>query len=87
MLYARRMEKERERLPPGMTLMAEEERQKTVELLTQNKEKITREISSMPLTIETPTLVEKHNMLHEKLREIEEAMKLFTRKKVYITAD
>lgn len=82
----KRLAKERERLPPGMKLMSEEERVRTVELLTKNQEKIVKQISELPLTIETPSMVEKNNLLHEKLQELEEALKLFSRKKVYITA-
>eukprot|EP00474_Spongospora_subterranea_P010607 CRZ11065.1 hypothetical protein [Spongospora subterranea] len=82
----KRLDKEKEKLPPGMTLMSEEERQRTVELLLQNQQKLMGQLAKMPLTIETPSLVEKHNQINAKIEEVESALKLFSRKKVYITA-
>lgn len=55
----KRLAQEKESLPPGMTLMSEEERQRTVELLLQNQKKLIGQLAKMPLTIETPSLVEK----------------------------
>ncbi|KMS93258.1 hypothetical protein BVRB_033290, partial [Beta vulgaris subsp. vulgaris] len=56
----KRLEKQKEKLPPGMTLMSEEERQKTVQLLMENQQKLIAELAKMPLTIETPSLIEKY---------------------------
>ena len=83
----RREEKQREKLAPGMVLMSDEERLKTVALLETNEKSIVDELRNMPLRVETHSLIEKQRELHEKLEEIEQALKLFRRQKVYIKAD
>jgi hypothetical protein len=73
--------------PKGMTLMPEEERLSTLEVLKASKEEATKQLAKMPFVIETPTLKKRHSELEAKLREIENAIALFSKTKVYIALD
>jgi hypothetical protein len=73
--------------PKGMKLMPESERIGTLQVLWQSKEEAVRQLGKMPFCIETPSLRNKQNMLEQKLREIENAIALFSRPKVYIAND
>lgn len=73
--------------PRGMMLMPEEERLHTLDTLHSSKEEAMRQLSKMPFVIETPTQKKKQDELEAKLREIERAIALFSKPKVYIAAD
>lgn len=73
--------------PPGMTLMPEEERLSTLEVLKGSKEEASKQLAKMPFVIETPSLKKRHSELEAKLREIENAIALFSKTKVYIALD
>ena len=73
--------------PPGMTLMPEEERLSTLEVLKASKEDATKQLAKLPFVIETPSLKKRHSDLETKLREIENAIALFSKTKVYIALD
>ena len=51
---------------------------------TENKEKLEKEQRNLPLRIETPSMVKKSKELENKLKEVEEAIAMFNRKKVYV---
>lgn len=74
--FARIQEEEAKSIPPGMVLMSEEERQKTLDMLFQSKAKIEEDLRGMPLVVETPSMMNKQNQLYAKLREVEEALKV-----------
>lgn len=71
--------------PKGMKLMPEEERIQTLEVLMRSKEEATKQLMRMPFVIETPSLKRKQGALEAKLREIENAIDLFSKPKVYIS--
>jgi hypothetical protein len=73
--------------PPGMKLMPEEERVGTLDVLSQSKEETTRALQRMPFVLETPSQRKRQNDLEMKLREIDHAISLFSRPKVYVAAD
>ena len=73
--------------PPGMKLMPEEERLHTLEVLRTSQIEAMKQLQAMPFVIETPSLKRKQVMLEDKLREIENAMALFSRTKVFIARD
>ena len=73
--------------PQGMTLMPEEERLSTLEVLKASKEEASKQLAKMPFVIETPSLKKRHSELEAKLREIENAIALFSKTKVYIALD
>jgi len=70
--------------PKGMALMPEEERLNTLEVLEQNREEALRQLGKLPFVIEVPSALKKKNDLEIKLKEIESAMALFSKPKVYI---
>eukprot|EP00742_Colponemidia_sp_Colp-10_P003672 GILJ01003908.1.p1 GENE.GILJ01003908.1~~GILJ01003908.1.p1 ORF type:complete len:283 (+),score=55.78 GILJ01003908.1:47-895(+) len=70
--------------PAGMRLMPEEERQETLQVLEDTREQVSKDLSRMPFVVETPSAVKRKAALETKLKEIEDAIKLFSRKKVYV---
>jgi len=70
--------------PKGMKLMPEDERLQTLEVLVRSKDEATKQLMRMPFVIETPSLKRKQGALEAKLREIENAIDLFSKPKVYI---
>ncbi|GLC39541.1 hypothetical protein PLESTB_001628700 [Pleodorina starrii] len=76
--------KEAALIPPGMRLMPEEERVETLELLKKNREEVERAIQALPLRIETLSAVRRKEELERRLKEIEDALKIFSRPKVLV---
>lgn len=74
------------RHPPaaGMRLMPEDERLETLEVLKKNREEVDRAIQQLPLRIETPSAIRRKEDLERRLREIEDAIKIFSRPKVLV---
>ena len=70
--------------PPGMKLMSEDERLSTLEILQQNREEAMKQFSKLPFVIETASLIRRKNEIEMKLKEIENAIGLFSRPRVYI---
>jgi hypothetical protein len=70
--------------PPGMKLMPESERIETLEILERNKQEAMNQMQKLPFVIETPSMIRKKNDLEMKLKEIESAIRLFSRPKVYV---
>ena len=70
--------------PPGMKLMPESERLETLEVLHQSKTEAMKQLQAMPFVIETPSLKRKQSQLEDKLREIEHAIGLFSKTKVFV---
>ena len=70
--------------PKGMKLMPEDERVQTLEVLKSSREEAINQLAKMPFILETPTAKRKHAELEMKLKEIEAALSLFSKQKVYI---
>lgn len=73
--------------PPGMILMPESERLSTLEVLQQSHEEAMHQMRKLPFVIETPTMRKKQEYLEGKLREIEHAISIFSKPKVYVALD
>lgn len=73
--------------PPGMILMPESERLNTLEVLQQSHEEAMHQMRKLPFVIETPTMRKKQEYLEGKLREIEHAIGIFSKPKVYVALD
>ena len=73
--------------PPGMVCMSEAERLDTLAVLSRSEEEAKRELFALPLTVNTVAMTRRKNGLEAKLKEIEDARKIFSRAKVYITAE
>jgi hypothetical protein len=70
-----------------MTLMPESERLETLKVLNESETLTKNELFAMPLTVETLAQKKKKNALEAKLKEIEDAVKIFNRPKVFIALD
>lgn len=73
--------------PPGMCLMPEDERLSTLDTLTTSRDEVLRLLRNMPFVVETPSQKKKQSDLEAKMREIERAIGLFSKPKVYIASD
>jgi hypothetical protein len=71
-------------LPPGMKRMSDEERAATVATLRDNMRAIENELAKCPLRVETHGQKAKKASLEARVTEIEEALRVFQRKNVYI---
>lgn len=73
--------------PPGMTLMPEGERQETLRVLRATLDDVKGQMQRLPLTIETPSQIRRKNALEAKFKEVEDAVKIFSRPKVFVRDD
>lgn len=73
--------------PPGMRLMPEEERLDTLRVLRDSLDEVKQQIFKMPLVIETAGQVRRKNALEAKAKEIEDAIAIFDRPKVFVQED
>ena len=70
--------------PPGMVRMSDRERLDTLQTLSDNEADIRARLFKMPLHVDTPSLIKLKAALEAKLQEVEGAMKIFDRPKVFI---
>jgi len=76
--------KEAAMIPPGMRMLPEEERLETLAILQKNRQEVERALQVMPIIIETPSQKRRKDDLERRLREIEDAFKIFSRPKVLV---
>ena len=67
-----------------MCLMPDAERVQTLQVLQQSKEDALQQLRRMPFVIETPSMRKKQENLENKLREIDNAVAIFSKDKVYV---
>jgi hypothetical protein len=72
------------KIPPGMRVMPEEERQETLAILAENKRAVEKKIMQLPFNIETPSQIKYKNSLEARVQEIEQAERLFSRPNVLV---
>lgn len=73
--------------PPGMTLMPEDERVNTLKVLEQSREEAMVQLRKLPFVIETPSMRKKQDFLENKLREIDHALSIFSKPKVFVAME
>lgn len=73
--------------PRGMCKMPESERLETLDVLRRSLQEANAQLSAMPFVIETPSLRKKQVDLEMKIKEIERAIGIFSKPKVYIAMD
>lgn len=89
----RREEEEKRRsipdpsIPAGHTLMPERERQETLESLKETHRSLVSELLSLPVRADSLGVRSRRAQLDRRLSEVEEAIKIFSRDKVYIKTD
>nr|XP_020449438.1 enkurin domain-containing protein 1 isoform X1 [Monopterus albus] len=74
-------------VPAGHTLMPESERQETLKSLKETHHSLVTELLSLPLKADNLSIRSHRAHLDCRLSEIEEAIKIFSRDKVYVKAD
>ncbi|XP_071776055.1 enkurin domain-containing protein 1 [Centroberyx gerrardi] len=74
-------------IPAGHTLMSERERQDTLQSLKESHRSLVRELLSLPVRADTLSVRSRRAQLDRRLSEMEEAIKIFSRDKVYIKTD
>ncbi|XP_041065817.1 enkurin domain-containing protein 1 isoform X2 [Carcharodon carcharias] len=71
-------------MPPGHTRMPENERLETLNSLQQTQKQLTKQLLMFPVLVDTIGMRNRRTDLERKLAEIEEAIKIFSRPKVFI---
>ncbi|XP_056408374.1 enkurin domain-containing protein 1 [Hyla sarda] len=74
-------------LPPGHTMMPERERQETLNKIKETQSQLLKELLMLPVRADNLSIQNRRTELEKKLSEIEEAIKVFTRPKVFIKID
>jgi hypothetical protein len=74
-------------VPAGMMLLPEEERLSTLRQLAVTKAAVEKDLCRLPFVVETPSQIRHKTNLENRLTEVEEAIKVFSRKKVYVRKD
>ncbi|XP_070761141.1 enkurin domain-containing protein 1 [Enoplosus armatus] len=74
-------------IPAGHTLISESERQETLKSLKETHRSLVTELLSLPLKADSLSVRSRRAHLDCRLSEIEEAIKIFSREKVYIKID
>ena len=83
--YERRREDARMALaPPGTRVMPEDERLRTLEMLESNKLEVEKHLKLLPFVVETPSQIKAKTTLENRLKEIEDAERMFSRPIVYV---
>lgn len=73
--------------PPGMTLMDDADRRDTLQTLRSSKKEAENQLMKMPLNIHTLAQKQRQEQLEGQLKEIESAILIFNKPKVYIADD
>lgn len=74
-------------IPRGMMVMSQEERLATLSALQEN-ERVTKDaLNRMPMMVETPSMRKRVSDLESKLREIEAAIRVFSKERVLVAKD
>ena len=74
-------------IPAGMRLVGEEERLATLERLRENFRAVEKEVMALPLRCETVSRKRHKAELEARLKDLEDAIALFSKKTVYITLE
>ncbi|KFQ54289.1 Enkurin domain-containing protein 1, partial [Nestor notabilis] len=74
-------------MPPGHTMMPEDQQLETLRSLKQNQEQLVKDLVMLPVRADTLSVQKRRVELERKLSQIEEAIKIFSRPKVFIKLD
>ncbi|XP_053554451.1 enkurin domain-containing protein 1 [Bombina bombina] len=73
--------------PPGHTMMTEVKRQETLNNIKQTQAQMIKELLLLPVRADNLSIQKRRTELEKKLSELEEAIKIFSRPKVFIKSD
>ncbi|XP_068706054.1 enkurin domain-containing protein 1-like [Montipora foliosa] len=74
-------------IPPGHNLMPTDERLQTLDSLRKNHEELVVQLNALPVRVDTLRVKTRKSELERKLVEIEDAIKIFSRPKVFVKVD
>ncbi|XP_060644374.2 enkurin domain-containing protein 1 [Anolis sagrei] len=74
-------------MPPGHAMMPESQRLDTLDKLKQSQEQLLKDLLLLPVRVDTLSVQNRRVALEKKLSQIEEALKIFSRPKVFIKLD
>lgn len=74
-------------MPPGHTMMPESERLETLNNLKQSQEQLVKELVLLPVRADTLSIQKRRVELEQKLSQMDEALKIFSRPKVFVRLD
>lgn len=74
-------------LPEGHKLMPDAERRETLEKLKATEKELLAQLNSMPIRTDTHRIRTRKEELERKLTEVDEAIKIFSRRKVFVKMD
>ena len=80
----KRQDEEQAKCPPGMKLMSDQERLETLEILKKGKEDVWQDINKLPIASNTLTVQRRRAEYEGKLVDLENAIKTFSKQKVYV---
>lgn len=74
-------------MPPGHRKMADEERHETLKRLQESQQQLLLQLGQLPVRSDTLTLRRRKEEIEGRLAEVEEAIKIFSRPKVFVKLD
>lgn len=74
-------------MPPGHRLMPDDERRQTLDRILQKQKELTAELASLPIRNDTLRIRSKREDIEQKLAKVDEAIKIFSRQKVFVKLD
>ena len=78
------VEEERAKIPPGTTLMPEEERLETLKELRTSKLELNAALEKLPVVLKTIAMERHKRDLEEKIDRIEKGIETFSKTNVYV---
>jgi len=73
-------------IPSGMVVMSEDDRIKTLDILKSNMSVVMNELARFSVVVETISQINRKQALEDRLKQIEDAINVFSRKTVYVKA-
>jgi len=84
LMEKKRQDDEQAKCPPGMKLMHEQERVETLQILQRGKDEVWQAINKLPIASNTMTVQKRRAEYEAKLQELENAIRTFSKPKVYV---
>ncbi|KAI8825081.1 calmodulin-binding-domain-containing protein [Fimicolochytrium jonesii] len=78
---------EEDKIPPGMMVVPDEDKQRTLRSLRQKQDQLMDQLARFPVVTETLGMQRRKAIIEAQLKEIEEAIETFSRKVVFVAKD
>ena len=87
LIFFRKKLAEEAKYPKGTRLLSEEEKNETLNSLMNTRKELINLIERMPISMRTIAVQNKKQEMEKKLEEIEQGIKTFSRKQVFVKMD